>query len=63
MPKTDAHPNLLIIMADQHAPMFSGPYGHSVVRTPLWIDWRQRGLSSMLPIATRLFASRRECRS
>ena len=34
MPKTDAHPNLLIIMADQHAPMFSGPYGHSVVRTP-----------------------------
>ena len=34
MSKTDAHPNLLIIMADQHAPMFSGPYGHSVVRTP-----------------------------
>jgi choline-sulfatase len=34
MSNTDAHPNLLIIMADQHAPMFSGPYGHSVVRTP-----------------------------
>ena len=34
MSKTDAPPNMLIIMADQHAPMFSGPYGHSVVRTP-----------------------------
>jgi choline-sulfatase len=27
-------PNLLVIMADQHAPQFSGPYGHPVVRTP-----------------------------
>ncbi len=27
-------PNLLIIMADEHAPMFSGPYGHPVVKTP-----------------------------
>ena len=28
------HPNLLIIMSDEHAPMFSGPYGHSLVQTP-----------------------------
>ncbi len=27
-------PNLLIIMADEHAPQFSGPYGHPIVRTP-----------------------------
>lgn len=27
-------PNLLVIMSDQHAPHFSGPYGHPVVRTP-----------------------------
>ena len=27
-------PNLLIIMSDEHAPMFSGPYGHPLVQTP-----------------------------
>jgi choline-sulfatase len=27
-------PNLLIIMADEHAPQFSGPYGHPIVKTP-----------------------------
>ena len=27
-------PNLLIIMSDEHAPMFSGPYGHPFVQTP-----------------------------
>jgi choline-sulfatase len=27
-------PNVLIIMADEHAPQFSGLYGHSMVRTP-----------------------------
>ena len=27
-------PNVLIIMADEHAPQFSGVYGHSMVRTP-----------------------------
>ena len=26
-------PNLLIIMSDEHAPMYSGPYGHSFVQT------------------------------
>ena len=28
------HPNLLIIMSDEHAPMYSGPYGHPLVQTP-----------------------------
>lgn len=27
-------PNILLIMSDEHAPMFSGPYGHPLVRTP-----------------------------
>lgn len=27
-------PNLLIIMSDEHAPQFSGAYGHPLVRTP-----------------------------
>ncbi len=28
------HPNLLIIMSDEHGPMFSGAYGHPLVQTP-----------------------------
>ena len=28
------YPNLLIIMSDEHAPMYSGPYGHPLVQTP-----------------------------
>lgn len=27
-------PNILIILSDQHAPQFSGPYGHQIVQTP-----------------------------
>lgn len=27
-------PNILIIMSDEHAPMYSSVYGHSIVRTP-----------------------------
>ena len=27
-------PNILIIMSDEHAPMFSSVYGHNIVRTP-----------------------------
>lgn len=30
----NSKPNVLIIMADEHAPQFSGVYGHSIVRTP-----------------------------
>lgn len=29
-----APPNLLVIMADEHAPQFSGPHGHPLVQTP-----------------------------
>ena len=27
-------PNILLIMSDEHAPIFSGPYGHPLVQTP-----------------------------
>ncbi|WP_340537734.1 sulfatase-like hydrolase/transferase [Nocardioides sp. GXZ039] len=27
-------PNILLVMADEHAPMFSGAYGHHLVQTP-----------------------------
>lgn len=33
MPQKD-HPNILLIMSDEHAPMFSGPYGHHLLQTP-----------------------------
>ncbi|MBC8231504.1 sulfatase-like hydrolase/transferase [bacterium] len=33
MPTKDC-PNILLIMSDEHAPMFSGPYGHPLVQTP-----------------------------
>ncbi|MCL4546034.1 MAG: sulfatase-like hydrolase/transferase [Chloroflexi bacterium] len=33
--ETTSHPrNVLLLMADEHAPQFSGPYGHPTVRTP-----------------------------
>ncbi|MFQ6040245.1 MAG: sulfatase-like hydrolase/transferase, partial [Candidatus Poribacteria bacterium] len=31
---TRGRPNILLIMSDEHAPMFSGPYGHNLVQTP-----------------------------
>jgi choline-sulfatase len=31
---TDARPNFLIVMTDQHAPIYSGAYGHQRVKTP-----------------------------
>ena len=27
-------PNILMIMSDEHGPMFSGAYGHPLVETP-----------------------------
>ena len=27
-------PNMLVIMSDEHGPMFSSTYGHRIVRTP-----------------------------
>ena len=32
--KTETQPNLLVIMSDEHAPQFSGAWGHPLVRTP-----------------------------
>lgn len=32
--KNQRRPNLLVIMSDEHAPMFSGAYGHPRVQTP-----------------------------
>ena len=29
-----SRPNLLLIMSDEHAPQFSSPYGHPIVRSP-----------------------------
>ena len=34
MTATPERPNLLIIMSDEHAPQFSGAYGHPLVQTP-----------------------------
>jgi len=34
MAGTTMRPNVLIIMSDEHAPQFSGAYGHPLVRTP-----------------------------
>ncbi|MGN6360852.1 MAG: sulfatase-like hydrolase/transferase [Thermomicrobiales bacterium] len=31
---TTARPNILLIMSDEHAPQFSGAYGHPLVQTP-----------------------------
>lgn len=31
---TTTQPNILLIMSDEHAPMFSGAYGHPLVQTP-----------------------------
>ena len=36
-------PNILIVMADQLAPHFTGAYGHSVVKTPHLDALAQRG--------------------
>ncbi|MBI2940233.1 MAG: sulfatase-like hydrolase/transferase [Chloroflexi bacterium] len=30
----ERHPNFLVVMTDQHNPIYSGAYGHALVRTP-----------------------------
>ena len=40
----DAPPNILLIMADQLAPQFTGTYGHPVVKTPHLDALANRGL-------------------
>ena len=37
-------PNILVIMSDQHAPMFSAPYGHPIVQTPNMDRLAQNGV-------------------
>ena len=39
------HPYLLIIMSDEHAPMYSGPYGHPLVRTPHMDRFAEEGVT------------------
>ena len=34
MPPRNRPPNILLIMSDEHAPMYSGTYGHPLVQTP-----------------------------
>ena len=34
MPDLRNKPNILLIMSDEHAPMYSGTYGHPLVQTP-----------------------------
>jgi choline-sulfatase len=38
-------PNLLVIMSDEHGPMFSAPYGHPFVRTPHMAALAARGVT------------------
>ncbi len=37
-------PNILLIMSDEHGPMFSGCYGHPIVRTPHMDRLAERGV-------------------
>lgn len=42
MPHTQ--PNILLIMSDEHGPMFSGCYGHPIVKTPHMDRLAERGV-------------------
>ncbi|MBV7328706.1 sulfatase-like hydrolase/transferase [Chloroflexi bacterium TSY] len=41
---SDSRPNFLIVMSDEHGPMFSGTYGHPLVRTPHMDRLAERGV-------------------
>ena len=43
MSKESSKPNILVVMADQLAPHFTGAYGHAVVKTPHLDALAQRG--------------------
>ena len=45
------HPNLLIIMSDEHAPMYSGPYRHPLVQTPHMDRPAEEGVPLLYDIA------------
>ncbi len=38
-------PNLLIVMSDQHGPMFSGTYGHRLIQTPAMDRLSEEGVT------------------
>ena len=52
-------PNILVIMADQLAPHFTGAYGHEVVKTPHLELWPNAGCDLMQPISIARFAPHR----
>ena len=52
-------PNILVIMADQLAPHFTGAYGHEVVKPRIWMLWPNAGCDLMRPIAIARFAPHR----
>ena len=56
--KGNRAPNIVLIMADQLAPQFTGAYGHAVVKTPHIDAWQTAACGSIPPIATRLYARR-----
>ena len=47
MPATspERRPNFLIILSDEHGPMFSSTYGHAVVETPSMDRMAERGVT------------------
>ena len=38
-------PNILLLMSDEHAPMYSGPYGHPLVQTPSMDQLAREGVT------------------
>ena len=51
--------NLLVIMSDEHGPMFSSAYGHPIVRTPHLAGAAARGVTFDARTALRRSACRR----
>jgi hypothetical protein len=45
-----SQPNILLIMTDEHAPMYSGTYGHPLVQTPC-LDQLAACLPSTIAVA------------
>jgi len=43
--KVNKNPNFIIIMSDEHAPMFSSTYGNDIVRTPNMDKLASRGIT------------------
>ncbi len=41
----DERPNILLIMTDEHAPMYSSAYGHSLVKSPNMDQLAEEGVT------------------